>query len=88
MNILRKSAAIAAASAALGFAALSASPAAAQVWYGDGYGPRGYEQAYGYGYGPGPYGYGGWDTDAGETDIAICPPTYHLGPNARLCWPD
>ncbi len=73
--------------AALGLAALAAGPAAAQGWYGDGYygwrdhGWRGHRWGP-----PPPYGYYGYG--AGETDIAICPPGYHLGRSARLCWPD
>ena len=94
MIALRKFVAAAAASAALGVAALAAGPAAAQGWYyNDGYGPgwhspggdwgpyRGYN-------GPGPGYYGYPDVNAGVTDFAICPDGYHLGRSGRLCWPD
>jgi hypothetical protein len=102
MNSLHKLVTVAAASAALGIATLGTSPAAAQVWFGGGYGPGwrgGYVQTYGWGPGPygpagygpygyGPYGYGDNWVSTGVTDIAICPPGYYLGRSGRLCWPE
>jgi hypothetical protein len=73
-----------AAAATLGLAAFAAAPASAQGWYG--YGPGWHARD---GYGPyGRWGDNNYGVDAGETDIAICPPRYHLGRDARLCWPD
>jgi len=97
MNPLRTLAAIAAASAAL-----IAGPALAQGWQGDPYAPGwhgGYAQPYAYGpagYANGPdvrggygsYGYDNYGVDAGEIDIPVCPPGYHLGRHARACWPN
>jgi len=77
----------AAAATALGAAALVSPPASAQGWYGNGYGwrDRGWRDD---GWRDRHYGNYGYGIDAGETDIAICPPGYHLGRSARLCWPD
>jgi hypothetical protein len=92
MNRLRTFAAI-----AVTAAALVTGPALAQGWYGDRYAPGwhgGYAQPYaygpaGYGNGPrGPYGYDNYGVDAGEIDIPVCPPGYHLGRHAQACWPD
>lgn len=89
------------AAAALGLIALAASPAAAfdpiynspynsNNWttYGVQVGPgwgwdNGYRQRSAYGYG---YGDPAWES--GASQIAVCPPGYHLGRQARLCWPD
>jgi hypothetical protein len=80
MTMLRKALAGA---AALGVV-LAVAPAGAQGWRDDGYydGWRQRPPAY--------YGDRSWDygVNAGETDIAICPPRYHLGRSGRLCWPD
>ena len=84
------------AAAALSLTALAASPAAAWdpiynspnntanvtspgAWYG--YDAQRYPSGYGYGYGD-----PAWRS--GASQIAICPPGYHLGRDARLCWPD
>ena len=83
MMTLPKLAAVAAASATLGLAALAPSPAAAQGWRYDGWHDRGWG-----GYERPRYGYNNYETDAGEIDIAICPRGYHLGRSGRLCWPD
>ncbi len=91
MNSLRAFAAIAAASVAL-----ITAPAFAQAWHGDPYAPGwhgGYAQPdpygpTGYANGPGRYGYDNYDVDAGEIDIPVCPPGYHLGRHARACWPN
>ncbi len=85
-----------AASAALGFTALAASPAAA---FDDGYNRRAYtDQEWrqrgwvGYGdedYGRGgAYGYDRPDYNVRSSEVAICPPDYHLGRSGALCWPD
>ncbi len=86
------------AAAALGLTVLGASAASAQGWNDDGYGPGGrqmpswaagardYNNNNGYdgGWRRGPgYGY-----DTGITDVAVCPPGYHLGRRPGLCWPD
>jgi hypothetical protein len=89
MTALRK---LLAGAAALGVV-LAAAPAGAQGWYGDGY-RHGWRDRPGWAYGGRPYGdyeggpYGNYGGDAGEMDIAICPPGYRLGRSARLCWPD
>jgi hypothetical protein len=87
MNRLCRFVALAAASAALGVTALAASPAVAQGWNNDGYRRDWRDEDRGP-YGRPRFGYNNYDTDAGEMDIAICPPGYHLGRSARLCWPD
>jgi len=104
MNTLRKFAAIAAASAALGLVTLGAGPATAQdrvvqgwQYYGN---PTWQEQQQPYvnrdwdGYGDPryrdgyAYGYGDPDFESGATTIAICPDGYRLDASGRLCWPD
>jgi hypothetical protein len=77
-----------AAGAALTGAVWATTPAAAQGWHGDGYygwGDRGWRDE---SWRRRHYGSYGYNVDAGEMDIAICPQGYHLGPSARLCWPD
>jgi hypothetical protein len=71
------------AAAALGVV-IAAAPAQAQGWYDDGYNHHRRHHPERYYDRP----YRGYDVDAGVTDIAICPPGYHLGRSGRLCWPD
>ncbi len=82
MNALR----ISFAAALLGAAAVGVSPAAAQAWYNHGPGPYGGPYV-NYNYGPA-YDYNDPGYETGESLIAVCPPGYHLGRGARLCWPD
>jgi hypothetical protein len=73
---------------AAGALALSAAaPAFAQGWADPGY-ASGWHDGQGRGYGPAPYGYSAYGVDTGVTDIAVCPPGYHLGRAPGLCWPD
>jgi hypothetical protein len=103
MNTLRKFAAFAAASAALGAVTLGAGPAAAQNailqgWRYNGNPAWADQQPYlgvnsgGYGapgyYGGDGYAYGYGGPDAGGMTVAICPDGYRLGPDGRMCWPD
>ena len=88
MNPLRKLLAV---TIALGAAVLAVAPAAAQGWNDDGWRER---QDRGYDQGPyrregyRHYGYEDDGVDTGITDIAICPPGYHLGRTPGLCWPN
>ena len=79
--------------AAFGLTVLAATPALAfDPIYNSPYNSNNWS-TYGAYAGPG-YGYRpawGWDDHAwrsGATQIAVCPPGYHLGRRARLCWPD
>ncbi len=88
MTSFRRMAAAAAVVATMGVAIIGAAPAAAQGWYDPDY-PHAERQLHDGSYvRRAPWGYQDYGVDAGITDIAICPPGYHLGHTPGLCWPN
>ncbi len=79
---------VAAVAAVLSAGTLVATSAVAQTWRDDGY-YRGNAAPPAWGpYGRPEYGYRDYGVDTGITDIAVCPPGYHIGHSGELRWPN